>query len=261
MKGLLRPLVLGLASLALFSACPTTFHNQGIHDYVNRDLEIPLNQLTLYLGHRNVDDFSGLDVDPERTDPNPGMTGDFFPDVPNTPGGNPNTKNLDVAEQIFFGIEYSEIIRDTIGWEIGLFYSEEQDATRQTICTSLAGDGVTGTNPVTRHVETTMSMFELSLGGRYTYPRWRYFQPYAGAGIDFIVANIPKPEATFAPGGVEYDVTEWPTQQKLLYGGYAHCGVNFRVGSLLLGIDGRTLFWADEQINYLQAAFTVGYAF
>ena len=162
------------------------------------------------------------------------------------PGSDPDTNNLDVSDQIFIGIEYSEIIRDTVGWELGLFYSRAQDETFQTIYTGLEPDGVTGADPVTRRVETSLSLLELSLGGRYTYPRWRYFQPYAGAGVDFVLANIPRPEATFSPGGLEYDVTEWPTRQKLLYGGYAHVGVNF---------------WVDENIDYLQAAVTVGYAF
>jgi len=260
MKGLLRPLVLGLAALALFSACPTTFQNQGIHDYVNRDMEIPLNQLTLYLGHRDIGDYSALDVNPERTDPNPGNTGDFLPDFPD-PGSDPNTNNLDVSIQQFIGIEYSEIIRDTVGWELGLFYSRSKDETFQTIYTSLEPDGVTGADPVTRRVETSLSLLELCLGGRYTYPRWRYFQPYAGAGVDFVLANIPRAEATFSPTGLEYDVTEWPTHTKLLYGGYAHIGVNFRIGSVLLGLDGRTLFWVDKDLDYLQAAFTIGYAF
>ncbi len=259
MKGLLRPLSIGLAALLFFSACPTTMQNQGIHEYVNRDLKIPTNQLTLYLGARDIDDFSALDVDPERTDPNTGATDDYLPDFPVDP--NPNTKNLDVSDNLFLGIEYSEIIRDTIGWELGLFFSEQQDSTRQTVYTDLDVDGVTGINPVERHVETTIQLIELSLGGRYTYPRWLYFQPYAGAGLDLIVATLPEPEAVIGDIGLELDVTEWKTETKLLYGGYGHVGVNLRLGSLLLGIDGRALFWADERIDYLQAAFTIGYAF
>ena len=63
------------------------------------------------------------------------------------------------------------------------------------------------------------------------------------------------------PFGRQLDITEWPTKLRLLYGGYAHAGLNFRIGSLLLGVDGRALFWADDHVNYLQAAFTIGYAF
>ncbi len=75
------------------------------------------------------------------------------------------------------------------------------------------------------------------------------------------MADIPTPEAKFNQLNQELDVTEWRNKRKLLYGGYAHVGVNVRFGSILLGVDGRALFWADERINYLQAAFTIGYAF
>ena len=261
MKASLRILLLGSASIALFSACPA-MRNQGIHDYVNHSLEIPANQISFYLGRRNVDDFSALDVDPERIDPNPNNmpgdgTHDYLPDFPVDP--NPNTKNLDVSDNIFVGIEYSEIIRDTVGWEVGLFYSEQEDATRHTYYTGLDTDGVTGVGPRTTEVKTDIEFIELSMGGRYTYPHWRHLQPYAGAGLDIILADIPKPQSVFGP--LEMDVTEWSNQRKLLYGAYAHAGVNVRVGWLLLGVDGRALFWADERINYLQAAVTVGYAF
>jgi outer membrane protein W len=243
MKGLFLRLALGALSVVFFSACPTTTYASHIHDYVNRDLKIPTNQVSIYFGSREVTDFSALDVDPELEDRNDPPDPGFDPD---------NTKNLDVSNNLFGGIEYSEIIRDTVGREIGLFYSEEEDATRQTVDN--------GGTPEVREVKTDIEFIELSLGGRYTYPRFRFFQPYVGGGLDIILADIPKPVNT-VENSVKLNITQYPNQRKLLYGGYVHAGVNFRVGSVLMGLDARALMWADEHINYLQLAATIGWGF
>jgi len=238
MKGPLLRLPLGALGLGFLCACPSTPHDTSVHDYLNQGMKIPPNQVSIYFGSRDVMDFDALDVDP-----------------------GPSQNLLDVSKNTFGGIEYSEIIRSTVGWEFGLFYSRGEDSTLQTVPNF-------GT-PEVVEVKTDIEFIELSLGGRYTYTGFLYVQPYLGLGVDFIVANIPRPETTTVqdpdsdpddPTFVE-TVVEYPNHRKHLIGGYAHAGVNFRVGHILMGLDARTLFWADDDVNYVQAAVTLGWAF
>lgn len=235
MRGPFLRLSLGAFGLGFLCACPTTPHDTSVHDYLNQGMKIPANQVSIYFGSRDVTDFDSLDVDP-------GM----------------DENNLDVSENTFVGIEFSEIIRGTVGWEFGLFYSKAEDSTLQTFDLG---------TPEVVEVKTDIEFLELSLGGRYTYTQFLYVQPYLGLGVDFIVADIPKPETTTVPipgsdpQQFQDTVVEYRNQRKLLLGAYAHTGVNVRVGHVLMGLDARALFWADECINYVQAAVTLGWAF
>ena len=227
--------------LLFLGACPSTPEQSYIRDYVNRDLEFPTNQVQLYIAQRNVTDYSGLDSN--RSD-------GFSP--------------LDLSEQFAIGIEFSEIIRDTIGWEIGIFYSQEEDVTR-------VFDDTFG-SPQPFETRADAQLLELTLGGRYTYTASTLVQPYFGAGIDLILADLPleslpegtlvdNPDPTGSPPTGTVDAIFFRNSTEFLVGGYSHIGVNVRFGHFLLGVDGRALFFADDGVNYVQGAVTLGWAF
>jgi len=158
-------------------------------------------RLALYLGQRNLDED---DYDP-------------------------------VDEQPTFGIEYSSEAPDsTIGWEVGLMGSKDED--------TVAGFDLSG------------STGELYGGIRKSFGEGTV-RPYIGAGLSAINSEL--------------EVAGLGSEDDSSLAGYAHGGLMFDVSqSFFLGIDVRVLFGSDvsygtfeTDVDYGQLALVLGWRF
>lgn len=140
--------------------------------------------------------------------------------------------SLDTGEQASIGIEVVEVIENTFGYEVGFFYSH--------------GDDEAFGRDYDLHV------FDLYFGGRYTHTSLAPFLPYFGAGVDLVVAD-----------GTVFDSTtnQVVTSSSTDIAFYAHTGLQILIGRLLVGVDGRASFLGDDDLDSLQASFTLGWAF
>jgi len=206
----------GLAPAALafllFGACPATPPPLEARR-LNIELQVPTYQLNLYMGGRDVD------------------KDEFLDDLGNS---------IDLSEQGTVGLEFSEILHNTFGWELGLFYSHGDD--------EAAGR------------DYDFVSYEVLLGGRYTYTGIAPFLPYVGIGGQYLIADVDR----FEPGDA-MDPTNNPrveTDDGSDLAMYAHAGFNLLFGShFLVGLNGRATFFSGDDLEYLQAALTVGWAF
>lgn len=131
----------------------------------------------------------------------------------------------------------------SIGYELGLFYSTDDDDV------SIPGVG---------SVDVQATTAELSFGGRLTLHSERLrLHPYIGGGGSVIWAEADP--ATGTSGDAEDD---WS------FGAYGHAGVYWDAWEgLVLGVDYRLLAFAkvdvgvDTDVDYEQLALTLGFSF
>ena len=142
-----------------------------------------------------------------------------------------------VDEQTALGIEYSrERIGSTIGWEIGLMGSADED--------EIGGTDVQG------------AIIETYAGLRKSFGDGNV-RPYIGAGLAYVAAEI---DVSGVGDDDDHDDS---------IAGYAHGGVTIDLTPVLyLGADFRALLGSDLEIDganadadYLQLAIVLGFAF
>jgi opacity protein-like surface antigen len=140
---------------------------------------------------------------------------------------------VDVGDQSAFGLELGSIGASGFGGEVGLFYSSGDD--------DVSVSGV--------DVNLELSLLEITFGGRYTLKSAGRFLPYVGAGVDLITWDVSGESDSASASASNTD-----------FGLYVHGGAGFLIGgSLLLGLDLRSVFGTSEGLDYTQAAAFIGF--
>ena len=121
------------------------------------------------------------------------------------------------------------------GLEVGAFYSNSR--TRGTL----------GLN----RVDVDLTMFEMTVGGRYTMEEFGDLKPFVGGGADFIFYETDVDRNSFSTSLDRYD-----------FGLYAHTGAHYHFDEeFSIGFDVRGLFGTADNLDYVQYAAVVGFSF